>query len=940
MWSSALKSFQSNINSNYKVADSPSSTAGAWRIYDAANKTTGKAASVFVFDKKTLDNQGGTLTSRNSAASLKKIHEEVVERLKREASSLARLRHPSILELTEPVEETRNGGLTFATELVTASLSGLLKEKDDQERAAGVGGRSSRYVVDGPDGKGKKRRDIEIDELEIQKGLLQIGKGLEFLHESAGLVHGNLTPDAIFINAKGDWKISGLGFAGKSETTTVATSAPPIALSELLNYDARLPRNVQVNFDYTSPDFVMDNNASSAADIFSLGLLIVALYNSPHKSPLETNMSLSAYKRIFASSSSVPNQSNNYMSSVPLPKAVSNFLPRLIARRPAQRLNAREFQQADYFDNILVNTIRFLEALPAKTPGEKSQFLRGLPRILNQFPKNVLEKKVLPALLEEMKDRELISLILANVFKMIKIMPSGKRAFSEKIIPRLRDVFLTTSIAKGAAPERDSSKEAGLMVLLENMNVIAENTSGNEFKDNIWPIIHLAMDSPTHSVIDTSLGTLPVILSVLDFSTIKNDIFPVIAAVFSKTSSLGIKIRGLEALQTLCGGVRGQDDTSGDGLDGFDQSSKSKKKQQSVILDKYTIQEKVVPLLKGIKTKEPAVMAAALDVFREVGKIADADFLATEVLPILWAFSLGPLLNLQQFQSFMTLIKSLSARIEQEQTRKLQELSSTSAASANRNDFLSAVSTGRTNGLESPSGDDGDFESLVLGKKNPENNTTGNSFDAWATAEPSTLRPGNGRTQSSQSTSPTPAFSWSTPPPQATAIRPAPATNNSSSLNSFAALQPNTSNSSFSQPLQPLRSTSNTATPSPSCGPTANKPQDWSTSSASAWSTNTNPPNPPTMASSNVWAQPQRPASNPTYGQPMQPAQSSFSIAPPPASPYSGFSLQPPPEGGTRQTSFGNTPAGNSGFSMQPKPQQPQPPAGQKSGLDKYESLI
>jgi SCY1-like protein 2 len=203
MWTSALKSFQSNINSNYKIAESPSSSAGPWRIYDAANKSTNKAVSVFVFDKKSLEPQsGGGLGSRNSATSLKRVHEEVVERLKREASSLARLRHPSILELVEPVEDTRSGGLQFATELVTASLAGLLQEKDEQERAAGVGGRSSRYVVDGPDGKGKRRRDIEIDELEIQKGLLQVGKGLEFMHESAGLVHGNLTPDAIFINAK------------------------------------------------------------------------------------------------------------------------------------------------------------------------------------------------------------------------------------------------------------------------------------------------------------------------------------------------------------------------------------------------------------------------------------------------------------------------------------------------------------------------------------------------------------------------------------------------------------------------------------------------------------------------------------------------------------------------------------------------------------------
>jgi SCY1-like protein 2 len=87
----------------------------------------------------------------------------VVERLKKEASSLARLRHPNILELVEPVEETRNGGLQFATEVVTASLTGLLAEKDEEERAGGVGGRSSRFVAEDAEG-GRRRREVEVDE--------------------------------------------------------------------------------------------------------------------------------------------------------------------------------------------------------------------------------------------------------------------------------------------------------------------------------------------------------------------------------------------------------------------------------------------------------------------------------------------------------------------------------------------------------------------------------------------------------------------------------------------------------------------------------------------------------------------------------------------------------------------------------------------------------
>jgi len=202
MFSNALKSISAtNITANYQVSSTATSTAGPWKIYSAKKKSTGKEYSVFVFDKKsTLDAHSSGL-SRSGAAAFKEVVAEVVERLKKEASSLAKLRHPSVLELVEPVEDTRGGGLQFVTEPVTASLASLLQEKDDQERSGGVGGRASRFVTEDADGT-RRRRELEIDELEIQKGLLQISKALEFLHENAGLVHGNLTPDAVLINAK------------------------------------------------------------------------------------------------------------------------------------------------------------------------------------------------------------------------------------------------------------------------------------------------------------------------------------------------------------------------------------------------------------------------------------------------------------------------------------------------------------------------------------------------------------------------------------------------------------------------------------------------------------------------------------------------------------------------------------------------------------------
>ncbi|CAO2650564.1 Nn.00g018560.m01.CDS01 [Neocucurbitaria sp. VM-36] len=968
MFSNALKSFTSNISSNYTLSPQPTSYSGPWKIYDAKKKSTGKAASVFIFEKKSLEPPAGAgFGGRSAASGLKRAHEEVVERLKKEASSLARLRHPSVLELVEPVEETRGGGLMFATEMVTASLAGLLQEKDEQEKAGGVGGRRSRYVIEEADGQ-KRRRELEIDELEIQKGLLQIAKGLEFLHESAGLVHANLTPEAIFINAKSDWKISGLGFSTPPENSTKPTSVTPISLSEVLNYDARLPRYVQLNLDYTSPDFVMDGNITPAADMFSLGMLIIALYNSPHKSPVDFNGSSSSYKRAFSSSSSTPTKNNNFMSSQPLPREVVNgVLDRLITRRPAQRIDAREFQQAQYFDNILVSTIRFLDSLPAKSPNEKSQFMRGLPRILNQFPKSVLEKKILPALLEEMKDRELLTLILQNVFKIVTMLPAGKRAFTEKVIPKLRETFLVVpaSGTKVTSQERDSLKEAGLMVLLENMQIAAENSSGKEFKDDILPIINYALESPTHSLVDAALRTLPVVLPILDFSTVKNELFPVIATIFAKTSSMGIKIRGLEAFKTLCGGgSEEQDDFQGDGLTGVVAAPKAKTSSVS-ILDKYTVQEKVVPLLRGIKTKEPAVMMAALDVFKAISSQVDSDFLAMDVLPILWQFSLGPLLNLPQFQAYMTLIKSMSARIENEQTRKLQELGANSASVTTRNEFMSFGGPSGPNNFDSSNGDgESGFEALVRGE--PQGSSSGTDMlgaDPWAntsaSASSSTIlpsRPSTNRARSTNNASPAATFSWSSPPvspplqstrlsaPQGQSRTITP-DNTLSTLNStfpaLSATNPGIGSPSFAPPQQQVRpamSMNSMISPAAttSYSNTQNSGIDWSKASGTSttsnpWGGNSTTPN----TSSGLSTFPAMAPSSQSQHQ--SSLYSSFSIAPPKPATNSSFSIPPPPglSMANRTASAGSGVGMNSMASLRAQTQkQQQQPQGNWGGGD------
>lgn len=403
---------------------------------------------------------------------------------------------------------------------------------------------------------------------------------------------------------------------------------------------------------------------------------------------------------------------------------------------------------------------------------------------------------------------------------------------------------------------------------------------------------------------------------MLDFSTIKNELFPTVAAVFSKTSSLGIKIRGLEAFVILCGGTANGSSELRDDLNGSLEPSKKSKPSSSSVLDKYTIQEKVVPLMRAMKTKEPAVMMAALAVFKQVGKIADTDFLAMDVLPILWSFSLGPLLNLEQFQEFMNLIKSLSSRIEQEQTRKLRELSSSNAnghSNASRPNDL--MNMGSTNALSGTNGTDdvgeSDFERLVLGKGT--SNSTGNdilSDDFRSLPQPAQSGPAQ-----------VPIFSWSTPVTAPISNQNIPSANYGNpgsraitpdqSLHSFAALNPMSNGNAPAAQVRPNGLSAFT----PMQPTTPINP--WSTSSSTGLTSTT--------------FQIAQPQSNFSMGPPMQTSNafSKFSIAPPPSQPQRANT--PSRYGGAVGATFnGSATQSSAGASQQ----------SQKKGLDAYQSLL
>ncbi|KAG0276730.1 hypothetical protein BGZ95_007125 [Linnemannia exigua] len=582
------------ITKNYEVGGQIAS-AGLWKIHRGTKRTTGQEVAVFIFEKNIVE----TISSLRRQAPSKRDQERVYEFLKKEASQLSRLRHPCMLEVVEPVDESRTA-IAFATEPIFASLSNLLGNYENLPSVS------------------DDIRKFELDELEVQKGLLQLGKGLQFCHNDAKIVHGNLVPDAIFVNAKGDWKLAGFGFS--TFLPRDGSEAPP---AEYWNFDHDLHSYCQRDLDYQAPEYVLDQKVNPSNDMFGIGCLAYSVLNKG--TPLlNTHGNMNTYRQQI--------DRINHQQFDKLPAHLADAMTRLITREPSMRINAVDFQSSKFFDNILVSTMKYMENFAEKTRDDKGQFMKGLLRVLPQFPERVLLKKILPCLLDELKDHALLPYTLPNVFYIIQKM--SPKEFEERVLPSLKPIFLVREPMQN------------LLTLLEKIELLHQKAGGQVFKEDIMPLVYCALEPKNPpSVQEKALKTVPSIMEALDYTTVKASLFPRIATLFAQTTTLSVKVNTLLCFLTIM-----------------------------KILDKFTITEKLIPLLRNIKTREVNVTMATLQVYQEMGKYVDKEVIGNSILPSLWGLALGPNLKAEQFESFMSTINELSTKVHQQHLRHLQEL--------------------------------------------------------------------------------------------------------------------------------------------------------------------------------------------------------------------------------------------------------------------------
>ncbi|XP_018603125.1 SCY1-like protein 2 isoform X2 [Scleropages formosus] len=572
----------------------------SWRIYNGTKKSTKQEVAVFVFDKKIIDKYQ------------KFDKDQIIDSLKKGVQQLTRLRHPRLLTVQHPLEESRDC-LAFCTEPVFASLANVLGQWDNL-----------------PSPVPTDIKEYKLYDVETKYGLLQVSEGLSFLHSGVKMVHGNLTPENIILNKSGAWKIMGFDFSISSGNPS--EQEPKYTCKE---WDPNLPPLCLPNPEYLAPEYILSVSCDSASDMYSLGVVMHAVFNEG-KPIFQVNK-----QDIFKSFSRQLDQLSRLSPAAltQIPEDVRDHVKMLLSVTPTVRPDADQMTKIPFFDDMGAVTLQYFDSLFQRDNLQKSQFYKGLPKVLPKLPKRVVVFRILPALTSEFVNPDMVPFVLPNVLLIAE--ECTKDEYQRLILPELIPVF------KQQEPVQASNMI--LLIFLQKMDLLLTKTPAEDIKNSVLPMVYRALEAPSIQIQELCLNIIPTFANLIDYPSMKNSLIPRVKTACLQTSSLAVRVNSLVCLGKIL-----------------------------EYLDKWFVIDEILPFLQQIPSREPAVLMGILGIYKctfthkKLG--IPKEHLAGKSLPHLVSLSIDNNLNLNQFNSFMAVIRDMLSRMEAEHKTKLEQL--------------------------------------------------------------------------------------------------------------------------------------------------------------------------------------------------------------------------------------------------------------------------
>ncbi|XP_069364742.1 SCY1-like protein 2 isoform X2 [Maniola hyperantus] len=358
-----------------------------WRIHDAYRKSDGKECSVFFFDKRIADK-----------VYRPKRKESMLDRIKACVLQLDEMRHPRMLQIIHTLEEGHNT-YAFASESVFASLHNILAWHESSPIPPGGVlpvmphpislGPPTAQTLQQHHGSGQRppyAREYHFLDMELRFGLLQIIEALHYLHYNSHQIHRNLCPQVIMVTRRGTWKLFGLEFVEN------IIGNDPLEVLSVPPWSIKVAKIAQPNLDFLAPEVQMSGQCSILSDMFSLGLIMCAIFNHG-KSLLQTNNNPMLYLRQIEF---LEQQVNAVLPRIPA--GLQEAVQRLLSRDPHPRPTTQLLPLINFFKSV---DFRKLMNSP-KTVQATVTLLENLHIVMRKCPQNEVNKEILPLLYSAM----------------------------------------------------------------------------------------------------------------------------------------------------------------------------------------------------------------------------------------------------------------------------------------------------------------------------------------------------------------------------------------------------------------------------------------------------------------------------------------------------------------------------------------------------------
>ncbi|GFN83526.1 scy1-like protein 2 [Plakobranchus ocellatus] len=584
------------LSRDFDIYNQVASTGPAlmWKVFSAVKKSTKEEASVFLFEKKQIEKHH------------KRDREAIVETLRRGVQQLTKLRHPRILSVIQPLEETREA-LAFATEPVFSSLANVLGKREN------VPGTATKFLD-----------NFTLFEVEIKHGLLQILEGLGFLHTDAKMIHRNICPSSIVLAKNGTWKLAGCEFV--QQAVNASDQMPTYSCEE---WHPDVPPEAQPSLDYMAPEYELTHMCSPASDMFSFGVLMFSLYHEG-KPLYECNGDIKAFRNHSEELSSVR---GSLLASIP--SELTDHVKLLLNTEPTIRPDAAQMAKIPFFEDMACIALQYIDTLYQRENIEKSNFFKGLPKVIEHLPKRVSQQRILPALFKEGHNANMVPFVLPSIFTISE--QSTKEEYCALVLPDLIPFF------KLREPIQVT------LMFLQNMNLLLSKTPTQQIQTYVFPLIFAALEADNSQIQELCLSIIPTFADLIEYSTLKKSLVPRIKKLCLSTSVLKVRVNCLLCLGKLMNQM-----------------------------DKWFVLDEILPFLREIPSREPAVLMSILGIHKvalsEAKLGITKDVMASKVLPFLIPLSIDNNLNLHQFNAYTSVIREMLTKVETEHRTKLEQL--------------------------------------------------------------------------------------------------------------------------------------------------------------------------------------------------------------------------------------------------------------------------